>query len=84
MPPRSQTTIAGFLATLSAPRRREVEAIRKLIRKHLPAGYEEVISKNMLVYQVPLARGHCLRHLQTSISNLRLSCSRGRVTCLLN
>jgi len=30
--------------------------VREELRRHLPAGYEEVISKNMLVYQVPLER----------------------------
>ncbi|MDH4044936.1 MAG: hypothetical protein OEW06_10790 [Gemmatimonadota bacterium] len=28
--------------------------MRSEVRRHLPAGYEEVVSKNMLVYQVPL------------------------------
>jgi hypothetical protein len=48
--------ISTFLASLPAERRREVERVRKEVRRHLPAGYEEVISKNMLVYQVPLER----------------------------
>ena len=56
MKPGSQQTVAGFLAGLAPGRRREVERIRMLIQQHLPAGYEEVVSKNMLVYQVPLAR----------------------------
>ena len=30
--------------------------MRKTIWRHLPAGYEEVVSKNMLVYQVPFER----------------------------
>src|SRR4029077_12502040 len=50
----SSTSVSAFLATLPAERRKEVERVRKLIRKHLPAGYEEVVSNNMLVYQVPL------------------------------
>jgi hypothetical protein len=41
---------------LPADRRREVRRLRALIRKHLPRGYEEVIVKNMLVYQVPWSR----------------------------
>ena len=56
MPARTQTTITQFLAKLPAERRRDVERLRSLIREHLPDGYEEVVSKNMLVYQVPLAR----------------------------
>lgn len=52
----SSTTISTFLAKLPTERRREVERVRQAIRQHLPLGYEEVISKNMLVYQVPLER----------------------------
>lgn len=44
------TAIATFLANLPAERRREVERVRKEVRRHLPGGYEEVISRNMLVY----------------------------------
>ena len=50
------TTIAAFLAKLPVERRREVERVRDVVRRNLPSGYEEVISKNMLVYQVPLER----------------------------
>jgi Domain of unknown function (DU1801) len=56
MPAKSQPTVSAFLAQLPAERRREVDRLRALIREHLPAGYEEVIAMNMLVYQVPLAR----------------------------
>jgi hypothetical protein len=54
--PFPSTTVATFLATLPTERRREVERVRDEVRRYLPAGYEEVISKNMLVYQVPLER----------------------------
>jgi hypothetical protein len=50
-----KTAIASFLASLPDERRKAVERVRKTIRGHLPAGYEESITKNMLVYQVPLA-----------------------------
>ena len=49
-------TVPEFLDQLPPARRREVDRLRALIRRHLPAGYEEVVSKRMLVYQVPLAR----------------------------
>jgi hypothetical protein len=54
--PLPSTTVATFLATLPTERRREVERVRDEVRRYLPVGYEEVISKNMLVYQVPLER----------------------------
>ena len=50
-----KNAIASFLASLPDERRREVERVRKTIRRHLPAGYEETITKQMLIYQVPLA-----------------------------
>ena len=52
----SATPVATFLAQLPAERRKEVERVRDLVRKHLPKGYEEAVSKNMLVYQVPFER----------------------------
>ena len=51
---KSSTSVATFLAQLPPERRHEVERVRRVLRRHMPAGYEEVISKNMLVYQVPL------------------------------
>ncbi len=53
---KDQPSVAAFLAQLPTDRRREVERVRKTIQAHLPPGYEEVVSKRMLVYQVPLAR----------------------------
>lgn len=50
----SAAAIPAFLASLPAERRPEVERARQTIRLNLPDGYEEVVSKNMLVYQVPL------------------------------
>jgi hypothetical protein len=52
----SNTTVGQFVRRLPAERRREVKRVRSLIRQHLPAGYEEVISKDMIVYQVPWTR----------------------------
>ncbi|MGE5802626.1 MAG: DUF1801 domain-containing protein [Gemmatimonadota bacterium] len=53
---QSPATVAEFLAQLPPARRQEVERVRALIREHLPPGYEESVSKGLLVYQVPLAR----------------------------
>jgi hypothetical protein len=48
------STVTTFLASLPAERRVQVERVRDAVRRYLPKGYEEVVSKNMLVYQVPL------------------------------
>ena len=53
---RSTAAVSDFVSKLPAERRREFERVRDELRRRLPAGYEEVISKNMLVYQVPLER----------------------------
>jgi|SRR4051812_35932322 hypothetical protein len=47
-------TVTRLLAALPAERRREIAAVRAVIRRNLPAGYEEATSKGMIVYQVPL------------------------------
>src|SRR5262245_44372430 len=80
MPPRtSAPTVADFLAKLPASRRPDVERIRDVVRQYLPAGYEEVISKNMLVYQVPLKRytdtynGHPLWYVALALEKSYLS-----------
>ena len=52
----SSKAVATFLEQLPPERRREVKRVRDVLRRHMPKGYEEVISKNMLVYQVPLER----------------------------
>jgi len=49
-------SVASFLESLPAERRQEVERIRAVVRARMPKGYEEVVKRNMLVYQVPLAR----------------------------
>ncbi|MGD0483614.1 MAG: DUF1801 domain-containing protein [Gemmatimonadales bacterium] len=54
MPPRTSAAVAAFLAQLHADRRREMEAVRTVVRRNLPAGYEEAMSGKLLVWQVPL------------------------------
>ena len=56
MATKAPHSVSQFLAQLPAARRREVGRVRALIRENLPAGYEEVVTKGMLVYQVPLSR----------------------------
>ena len=55
MPARTKSGVTALLAKLPPERRREMARVRALIRKRLPRGYEEVVVKGMLVYQVPLA-----------------------------
>lgn len=47
-------TVAEYLAGLPDDRRRAIRAVRTLIRKRLPPGYEEAMNWGMITYQVPL------------------------------
>src|SRR5690348_11804518 len=49
-------TVTDFLDELPADRRQALSRVRGVIRKHLPTGYEEVLSKGMIVFQVPFER----------------------------
>ena len=49
------TTVAQYLAALPADRRKELAAVRKLILKHLPKGYQETMGWGMISYGIPLA-----------------------------
>ena len=57
------TTVSQYLASLPAERRATVEAVRKVILKNLPEGYEEMMQYGMISYAVPLriypAGYHC-------------------------
>ncbi len=46
---------APVFAKVPAERRRELDKVSAVIRRHLPAGYEEAVSGGSLVWQVPLA-----------------------------
>ena len=48
------TTVTEFLASLPAERRKQISRVRSVIRKHLPAGYKEVMCLGMITYEVPL------------------------------
>ncbi len=54
MPAAKESTPAEYLASLPADRRAVVEAVRKVIRKHLPKGYAESFRWGMLAYEIPL------------------------------
>lgn len=49
------SNMAALLAALPPDRRPAFRHVRKVIRDHLPAGYEEAVVKGTLVYQVPHA-----------------------------
>jgi hypothetical protein len=53
MPSKAQTTVAAYLASLPEDRRKAIEAVRKVIRRNLPKGYEEGIQYGMIGYYVP-------------------------------
>ena len=48
------TTVTEFLASLPPDRRKEISRVRSVVRKHLPAGYKEVMCLGMITYEVPL------------------------------
>ena len=79
MASKASADVKEFIAQLSADRRREVERIRDVVRRHLPAGYEEAISRKSLVYQVPLERypdtynGHPLWYVAVASQKAYLS-----------
>ncbi len=47
------TTVKEYLAGLSQDRRKAIEAVRQVIRKNLPKGYEEGMQYGMIGYFVP-------------------------------
>jgi hypothetical protein len=47
-------TIKEYIAELSPDRRQAIEAVRKVIKKNLPKGYEEGMQYGMIGYYVPL------------------------------
>ena len=49
-------TVREYLAGLPADRRAAISAVRKVIRDHLPQGYEEGMLYGMISYYVPLSR----------------------------
>jgi hypothetical protein len=49
-------TVAEYLESLPVDRRRELAAVRRVVRRHLPKGYEEAMNLGMVTWQVPLRR----------------------------
>lgn len=50
------TTVAAYLKALPAERRAALSKVRRVIKKHLPRGYREVMNWGMISYEVPLRR----------------------------
>ena len=52
----SATTVQGYLDELPEDRRAVVSAVREIVRRNLPAGYQETMNWGMISYEVPLER----------------------------
>jgi hypothetical protein len=52
----SAPTVEKYLASLAPETRREIDAVRTVIRKHLGRGYEECMAFGMIGYVVPRTR----------------------------
>lgn len=48
-------TVSAYLKELPAERRKVIEAVRAVILKNLPKGYEEIMQYGMISYVVPLS-----------------------------
>ena len=48
-------TVTEYLAELPADRRKTISAVRAVVRKRLPKGYQEGVGYGMICYTVPLA-----------------------------
>lgn len=66
MPRSPAPTPDAYLAALPPERRMELAAVRDLVRRNLPQGYEETMSLGMIAWVIPLERypktynGHAL------------------------
>jgi hypothetical protein len=56
MPQAPVTTVEAYLHQLPSDRRAAISAVRQVILKNLPKGYEETINWGMISYQIPLER----------------------------
>lgn len=47
-------TVAAYLKELPPDRRKEIAAVRRMVRAHLPKGYRETMRDGMIACEVPL------------------------------
>ncbi len=52
---RPKLTVDQWLASVPAERKDAINAVRDVVNRHLPAGYEETVDWGMLAWVVPLA-----------------------------
>jgi len=52
----SATTVSKYLSELPKQRRDVVAAVREMVLRHLPEGYQETMNWGMITYEVPLTR----------------------------
>lgn len=50
------TSVTEYLGTLPPERRAVVAAVRDLVRRHLPEGYQEGMNWGMISWEIPLSR----------------------------
>jgi len=83
---KKRDPVSLMLDALPADRRKEIDRVRQVIQKHLPAGYIESVTKGMLVYEVPLTEypdtfnGHALWYVALACRRDRLSHNRRNET----
>jgi hypothetical protein len=53
--PGKPETVASYLASLPPDRRQALSAVRRVIKQHLPKGYQETMQYGMISYVVPLS-----------------------------
>lgn len=56
MPRIKAKTVAAYLAGLDPEVRATIARVRRLIKRHLPAGYREAMNWGAITYEVPLRR----------------------------
>jgi hypothetical protein len=49
-------TVTEYLATIPAHRRKEIAAVRKVVKANMPSGYKERLYQGMILWEIPLAK----------------------------